>query len=152
VQPPAAHTHRCARTEAGDHDQPERRRTGRQPHVRHRARTYRLRRAGRHGGHRRAHVGPCHERPGPAAEPCDSPGFGGPPMSFPAAVLGTGQTHHVAKRTDVSMAGLCREAIDRALTDSGLTMADIDAIVIGKAPDMFEGMMMPELYLDRKST
>ncbi|OQS19265.1 acetyl-CoA acetyltransferase, partial [Nocardia donostiensis] len=68
-------------------------------------------------------------------------------MSFPAAVLGTGQTHHVAKRTDVSMAGMCREAIDRALADAELTMADIDAIVIGKAPDMFEGMMMPELYL-----
>ncbi|MGA6204039.1 thiolase domain-containing protein [Nocardia testacea] len=68
-------------------------------------------------------------------------------MSFPAAVLGTGQTHHVAKRSDVSMAGMCREAIDRALADAELTMADIDAIVIGKAPDMFEGMMMPELYL-----
>ena len=25
--------------------------------------------------------------------------------------------------------------------------ADIDAVVIGKAPDMFEGVMMPELYL-----
>lgn len=68
-------------------------------------------------------------------------------MSFPAAVLGTGQTHHVAKRHDVSMAGLCREAIDRALADADVTMADIDAVVIGKAPDMFEGVMMPELYL-----
>ena len=37
-----------------------------------------------------------------------------------AAVLGTGQTHHVAKRLDVSMAGLCREAIDRALADAGV--------------------------------
>ncbi|WP_063054676.1 thiolase domain-containing protein [Nocardia salmonicida] len=68
-------------------------------------------------------------------------------MSFPAAVLGTGQTHHVTKRTDVSMAGMCREAIDRALDDAGLTIADIDAVVVGKAPDMFEGVMMPELYL-----
>ena len=24
---------------------------------------------------------------------------------------------------------------------------DIDAVVIGKAPDMFEGVVMPELYL-----
>ncbi|GAA0986928.1 thiolase domain-containing protein [Nocardiopsis tropica] len=63
------------------------------------------------------------------------------------AVLGTGQTHHRAKRTDVSMAGLIREAVDRALEDAGLGMADIDAIVIGKAPDMFEGVMMPELFL-----
>ncbi|MEV6772795.1 thiolase domain-containing protein [Nocardia sp. NPDC051030] len=68
-------------------------------------------------------------------------------MSYAAAVLGTGQTHHVTKRSDVSMAGMCREAIDRALTDSGLTMADIDAVVIGKAPDFFEGSMMPELFL-----
>ena len=28
-----------------------------------------------------------------------------------------------------------------------MTWADIDAVVIGKAPDMFEGVMMPELYL-----
>ncbi|MFD3746636.1 thiolase domain-containing protein [Nocardia sp. NPDC058633] len=68
-------------------------------------------------------------------------------MSFPAAVLGTGQTHHVTKRTDVSMAGMCREAIDRALDDAGLTIADIDAVVVGKAPDFFEGVMMPELYM-----
>jgi acetyl-CoA C-acetyltransferase len=64
-----------------------------------------------------------------------------------AAVIGIGQTHHRAKRLDVSMAGLCREAIDRALEDSGLTLDEIDAIVIGKAPDLFEGVMMPELFL-----
>ncbi|MEV6068836.1 thiolase domain-containing protein [Nocardia sp. NPDC052001] len=68
-------------------------------------------------------------------------------MTNPAAVLGTGQTHHVTKRSDVSMAGMLREAIDRALIDSDLTMADIDAVVIGKAPDFFEGSMMPELFL-----
>lgn len=65
----------------------------------------------------------------------------------PAAVIGVGQTHHRAKREDVSMAGLCREAIDRALADAGLTLDDIDAIVVGKAPDLFEGVMMPELFL-----
>ncbi|MEU4691654.1 thiolase domain-containing protein [Actinoplanes sp. NPDC023714] len=64
-----------------------------------------------------------------------------------AAVLGTGQTHHRTRRTDVSMAGLCREAIDRALTDSGTTWDQIDAVVLGKAPDLFEGVMMPELFL-----
>ncbi|MBN9618947.1 MAG: thiolase domain-containing protein [Actinobacteria bacterium] len=64
-----------------------------------------------------------------------------------AAVLGTGQTHHKAKRTDVSMAGLCREAIDRAMTDAQVGWDDIDAIVVGKAPDFFEGVMMPELFL-----
>ena len=65
----------------------------------------------------------------------------------PAAVVGVGQTHHRAKREDVSMAGLCREAIDRALLDANLTLDEIDAIVVGKAPDLFEGVMMPELFL-----
>jgi acetyl-CoA C-acetyltransferase len=68
-------------------------------------------------------------------------------MSNRTAVLGTGQTHHRAKRPDVSMAGLIREAVDAALADAQLSMAEIDAIVIGKAPDMFEGVMMPELFL-----
>ena len=36
-----------------------------------------------------------------------------------AAVIGVGQTHYRAKREDVSMAGLCREAVDRALADAG---------------------------------
>ncbi|HTI22803.1 MAG TPA: thiolase domain-containing protein, partial [Kutzneria sp.] len=64
-----------------------------------------------------------------------------------AAVIGTGQTHHTAKRLDVSMAGLCREAIDRAMADADTDWADIDAVVLGKAPDLFEGVMMPELFL-----
>ncbi len=68
-------------------------------------------------------------------------------MKQRAAVLGTGQTHHRSKRTDVSIAGLCREAVDRALADAGTGLADIDAVVVGKAPDLFEGVMMPELYL-----
>ncbi|RDI66188.1 thiolase domain-containing protein [Nocardia pseudobrasiliensis] len=68
-------------------------------------------------------------------------------MSNPTAVLGTGQTHHVTKRSDVSMAGMVREAIDRALEDAELRMTDIDAVVVGKAPDLFEGSMMPELFL-----
>jgi acetyl-CoA C-acetyltransferase len=66
---------------------------------------------------------------------------------LPAAIIGIGQTHHRAKREDVSMAGLCREAIDRALLDADMTLDDIDAIVVGKAPDLFEGVMMPELFL-----
>lgn len=63
------------------------------------------------------------------------------------AVIGVGQTKHASKREDVSLAGLVREAAGRALEDAGLRYADIDAVVIGKAPDMFEGVMMPELYL-----
>ena len=68
-------------------------------------------------------------------------------MKQQAAVLGVGQTRHRSRRADVSIAGLCREAVDRALADAGLSLADIDAVVVGKAPDLFEGVMMPELYL-----
>ena len=68
-------------------------------------------------------------------------------MKHPAAVLGTGQTKYVSKRHDVSMNGLVREAIDSALTDSGSTLSEIDAVVVGKAPDFFEGVMMPELFM-----
>ncbi|MEY2431321.1 MAG: acetyl-CoA C-acetyltransferase [Acidimicrobiaceae bacterium] len=63
------------------------------------------------------------------------------------AVVGVGQTKHQATRGDVSMAGLVREAADRALEDADLGWNDIDAVVVGKAPDFFEGVMMPELYL-----
>jgi acetyl-CoA C-acetyltransferase len=65
----------------------------------------------------------------------------------PAAVIGVGQTKYQAARKDVSMAGLLREAVDRALADAQMTFDDIDAVVVGKAPDLFEGVMMPELYL-----
>jgi acetyl-CoA C-acetyltransferase len=64
-----------------------------------------------------------------------------------AAVIGVGQTKYAQKRGDVSIAGLCREAAQNALNDAELGWRDIDAVVIGKAPDTFEGVMMPELYL-----
>lgn len=68
-------------------------------------------------------------------------------MAKPAAIIGVGQTKHAKARADLSMTGLCREAAVRALDDAGLTWADIDAVVIGKAPDAFEGVMQPELFL-----
>jgi acetyl-CoA C-acetyltransferase len=68
-------------------------------------------------------------------------------MAERVAITGVGQTKHDAKRPDVSIAGLCREAAIRALDDAGVGWNDVDAVVIGKAPDMFEGIVMPELYL-----
>ncbi|GAA1994836.1 thiolase domain-containing protein [Catenulispora subtropica] len=68
-------------------------------------------------------------------------------MGNRCAVIGVGQTEYRAKRADVSLAGLVREAALRALEDAGLTFADIDSVVVGKAPDMFEGVVTPELYL-----
>ena len=68
-------------------------------------------------------------------------------MSERCAVIGVGQTKHTSCRADVSVAGLVREAADRALAAAGVGINDIDAIVIGKAPDMLEGIAMPELWL-----
>ncbi len=65
----------------------------------------------------------------------------------PCAVVGVGQTHHKSRRLDVSFGGLVREAVFRALEDAHMTMADIEAVIVGKAPDLFEGVMKPELYL-----
>jgi acetyl-CoA C-acetyltransferase len=68
-------------------------------------------------------------------------------VAQPAAIIGFGQTKHSKARADLSMPGLCREAATRALEDAGLDWKDIDAVVIGKAPDAFEGVMQPELFL-----
>jgi len=68
-------------------------------------------------------------------------------MAVLCGVVGIGQTKHDTARKDLSIPGLVREAALRALEDAGLTFADIDAVVLGKAPDMFEGVMMPELFL-----
>jgi len=62
------------------------------------------------------------------------------------AIVGIGQTHHQAI-IEGSIAGVVRTAAQRALDDAGMTWSDIDAVVIGKAPDFFEGVMMPELFL-----
>jgi acetyl-CoA C-acetyltransferase len=68
-------------------------------------------------------------------------------LNEPCAIVGIGQTNFKKRRDDVSIAGLLREAIDRALVDAELTLRDIDAVVIGKAPDAFEGIVMPEIFL-----
>lgn len=63
------------------------------------------------------------------------------------AVIGVGQTHHASKRLDVNIATLVREAVLRALADAQLDFADIDAVVLGTAPDALEGVMQPEQWL-----
>jgi acetyl-CoA C-acetyltransferase len=65
----------------------------------------------------------------------------------PCAIIGIGQTKHKKRRDDVSLPGLVREAAQRALDDAGMNWSDIDAVVLGKAPDPFEGVMMPELSM-----
>jgi len=68
-------------------------------------------------------------------------------MAERCAIVGIGQTKYARRRGDLSMDGLVREAALRALEDAGLDWKDLDAIVIGKAPDALEGVMMPELSL-----
>ncbi|HVM63587.1 MAG TPA: thiolase domain-containing protein [Acidimicrobiales bacterium] len=67
-------------------------------------------------------------------------------MARRSAVIGIGQTDY-RKQLEVTLEGLVREAALQAVADAGLTFADIDAVVIGKAPDALEGVMMPELSL-----
>ncbi len=68
-------------------------------------------------------------------------------MANPCAVVGVGQSARYRSRIKASLAGLVREAAKNALEDAGCTWNDIDAVIIGKAPDLFEGVLMPELYL-----
>ena len=103
-------------------------------------------RGGPHLRRRPAGTRPCHFRAVPATEP-DLHTRGRFMSHRPCAIVGVGQTHHKSRRLDVSYAGLVREAAFRALDDAHMTFADIDAVVVGKAPDLFEGVMKPELYL-----
>ncbi len=68
-------------------------------------------------------------------------------MSRHVAIVGIGQTHHARRRTDVSQAGLVREAVDRALADANLTIEDIDAVVIATGPVLFAAVNMPEKWV-----
>ncbi len=68
-------------------------------------------------------------------------------MTSRCAVVGTGQTQYAAAREDVTLSGLVREAAARALLDAEVDWGDIEAVVLGKAPDILEGLMSPELHL-----
>ena len=50
-----------------------------------------------------------------------------------AGVIGVGQTKYDAKRRDVSMGGLVREAIDNAMLAADIEWDAIDAVILGKA-------------------
>lgn len=60
-------------------------------------------------------------------------------------VIGTGQTVHTSCRKDKNAPELIHEAVTRALINSGLTLADIDAIVIGNM-EHFEGINYSDLW------
>jgi len=60
-------------------------------------------------------------------------------MGKRTAIVGTGQTKCSSARKDVNGQELIHQAVQRALEDAELTLADIDAIVIGNM-DHFEGI------------
>ncbi len=68
-------------------------------------------------------------------------------MGRHVAIVGVGQTHHSRRRTDVSQAGLVREATDRALADAKLTMEDIDSVVVASGPVLFAAVNQPEKWV-----
>lgn len=68
-------------------------------------------------------------------------------MSTHVGIVGVGQTHHARRRTDVSQAGLVREAVDRALRDAKLTIEDIDSIVVATGPVLFAAVNQPEKWV-----
>jgi acetyl-CoA C-acetyltransferase len=68
-------------------------------------------------------------------------------MGRTVGIVGVGQTHHARRRTDVSQAGLVREAVDRALADANLTMEDIDSVVVATGPVLFAAVNQPEKWV-----
>src|ERR1700747_1611267 len=68
-------------------------------------------------------------------------------MGRDVGIVGVGQTHHSRRRTDVSQAGLVREAVDRTLADAKLGMEDIDSIVVASGPVLFAAVNQPEKWV-----
>jgi len=68
-------------------------------------------------------------------------------LTRPVAVIGTGQTKYVSRRDDKNVPEIVREAGLRALADAGLKPSDVDAVVIGSAPEIFEGVNYPEDWI-----
>lgn len=66
-------------------------------------------------------------------------------MGRRVAIVGTGQTYHKSRRSDVTTRELIHEAVTRALSDAELTISDIDAIVIGNM-DHFESINFIDTY------
>lgn len=68
-------------------------------------------------------------------------------MARHVAIVGVGQTHHSRRRTDVSQAGLAREAVNRALADARLTIDEIDSVVVATGPVLFAAVNQPEKWI-----
>jgi len=67
-------------------------------------------------------------------------------MKRNVAIIGGGQTRHAARRHDVSQPEMVNEAVRAALDDAGMTMDDIDAVLLGNM-EFFEGQHMTDCWL-----
>ncbi len=67
-------------------------------------------------------------------------------MSQRVAIAGVGITRHTARRPDVNDGELLNEAVTSALSDAGLSLKDIDSVVIGNM-DFFEGHYLNDAML-----
>lgn len=68
-------------------------------------------------------------------------------MARHVGIVGIGQTHHSRRRTDVSQAGLVREAVERALLDAKLSIDEIDSVVVATGPVLFAAVNQPEKWV-----
>jgi len=66
-------------------------------------------------------------------------------MGKAVAIIGTGQTKH-GRRSDVCYPDLVKEAVSAALMDAGITLKDIDGVVLGTMPSMMEGVSSTHFY------
>jgi acetyl-CoA C-acetyltransferase len=66
-------------------------------------------------------------------------------MGNAVAIIGTGQTRH-GRRQDLCYPELAREAVTAALEDAGITLQDIDGVVLGTMPSMMEGVSSTHFY------
>ena len=67
-------------------------------------------------------------------------------MNRPVAIVAAGQTKHAARRLDVSIPEMVREAVDACLGSKDISFDQIDAVVVGNM-ELFEGINQPELWM-----
>jgi len=67
-------------------------------------------------------------------------------MKNRVAIVGVGQTQHKSKNTECKGQELIHIAVKRALESAELTIADIDAIVIGNM-DHFESINYVDMWI-----
>ena len=66
-------------------------------------------------------------------------------MGRNAAIVGTGQTKHKARITDMNIVEIINQAVRRCLRDAGAGIDDVDAVLIGNM-EHFEGIYLSDMW------